>query len=332
MTERKSFVIGSRQSLLALKQTEVVLEELQKIYPEYKFTIESIQTLGDKIQSIPLHDIGAKSLWTKDLETLLLAKHCDLIVHSLKDMPTALSDDCTIGAILSRHDPRDAMVLKKDSVYKSLDDLDKGSIVGTSSVRRSAQLKRAYPHLRFADVRGNIGTRLSKLDAPDSKYACLVLAVAGLQRLKMEDRISQYLGSPQVLYAVGQGALGVEIRSKDTVVMEMLKPLNHRPTQLACLAERMLLRCLEGGCSVPIGVESEFSGSLLKLSGVVVSVDGECIAKARDELIVENEAMAEKLGRQVAQLLLDDGADVILDKINGQRKEREVLENTLVIN
>ncbi|KAH8811975.1 porphobilinogen deaminase, dipyromethane cofactor binding domain-containing protein [Xylogone sp. PMI_703] len=316
--------IGSRKSILALIQTDIVHKALQGAHPGIKLEIHAMSTMGDKNQVTALHDFGAKSLWTHELEAQLLDKRLDLIVHSLKDMPTQLPSNCTIGCIMSREDPRDVVVMKTGLPYKTLSDLPAGSVIGTSSVRRSAQIKRSYPHLKFKDVRGNLGTRLGKLDAEDSEYACLVLAAAGLQRQDLGNRITQFLDSKTpgggLLHAVGQGALGIEIREDDERMAGLLKPLVDRDATLACLAERSLMRALEGGCSVPIGVESEWieKGKLL-MKAIVASLDGtETVETQRlDEIISEEDADA--FGRTVAQDLVEKGAAKILEAINLNR-------------
>src|SRR5579862_3460460 len=208
-------------------------------------------------------------------------------------MPTQLPSSCAIGAILTREDPRDALVLKSSlqATYTTLASLPAGSTIGTSSVRRAAQIARKYPHLRFADVRGNVGTRLAKLDAEDGVYTALVLAAAGLKRLGLGGRISQNLDAESggLLHAVGQGALGVEIREKDRRVRRLLEPLEDEATTRACLAERALMRTLEGGCSVPIGVETSWIGEdsqTLRMHAVVASLDGsEAVEGSRQERV-----------------------------------------------
>lgn len=211
--------------------------------------------------------------------------------------------------------------------YTSISSLPASSVVGTSSVRRSAQIARKYPHLRFANVRGNVGTRLAKLDAEDGEYTCLILAAAGLIRLDLGHRITQYLDSKEggLLHAVGQGALGVEIREGDQRIQGLLSRLGHRPTTLACLAERSLMRTLEGGCSVPIGVETEWIGgsgreSSLKMRAVVVSLDGKDCVECETEGKVENEDDADEFGRIMAKELMDRGAGKILEKITLNRE------------
>lgn len=323
-TSTDTIHIGSRKSVLALIQTDIVFKALQKAHPGIKLEIHAMSTMGDKNQVTALHDFGAKSLWTHELEAQLLDGRLDIIVHSLKDMPTQLPPNCILGCVMAREDPRDAVVMKPGLEYKALSDLPAGSVVGTSSVRRSAQVKKAYPQLKFKDVRGNIGTRLSKLDAEDGEYSCLILAAAGLHRLDLGNRITQLLDSKTpgggLLHAVGQGALGIEIRESDERIATLLKALEDKDATLACLAERSLMRALEGGCSVPIGVETEWieKGKLL-MKAIVASLDGtETVETQRlDEVL--NEKDADNFGRTVAQDLVEKGAAKILDAINVNR-------------
>lgn len=284
--------VGTRRSLLARAQTDIVCKELRKAWPERKYEIHAMATTGDLNQVTALHEFNSKALWTHELEALLEDGRLDMIVHSLKgvfaasfpfppsltdsspsvfgpnhadylvpkDMPTQLPASLSIGCIFPREDPRDALVVKPGFPYTSLATLPQGATIGTSSVRRSAQLKRLFPHLTFADVRGNVGTRLAKLDAEDGKYTALVLAAAGLLRLGLKDRITAYLSKKEggILHAVGQGAIGIEVRSDDAEAKTLLDKVGCEHTTMACLAERSLMRTLEGGCSVPIGVETEW--------------------------------------------------------------------------
>jgi hydroxymethylbilane synthase len=316
--------IGTRKSALAMVQTEWVKASLEKSHPHLQFEIHAMSTMGDKNQTTALHDFGAKSLWTHELEELLLSKKLDMVVHCLKDMPTQLPATCKIGCITEREDPRDALVMKKGSTYKSLAELPEGSVVGTSSVRRSAQVKMHYPHLKFKDVRGNIGTRLSKLDAEDGEYACLILAAAGLLRMDWGERITQYLDSKTegggLLYAVGQGALALEVREGDGRISEIILSLEDQGVMLAGLAERSLMRTLEGGCSVPIGVETTWieKGKLL-MKAIVVSLDGtESVQAERlEEVLTAKDS--DEFGWHLAQDLVSKGAAKILEAINLNR-------------
>jgi len=257
-----TFHIGTRKSILARVQTDEVCKALRAAWPHCTFEIHAMSTTGDNNQATALHKFNEKALWTQELEVLLQNGELDLIVHSLKDMPTQLPIDLILGAVTKREDARDALVIKPTLVgqHKSLAELPEGSIVGTSSLRRIAQLRRFYPHLKFADVRGNIGTRLAKLDNPESEYSAIILAVAGLARLGMADRITTYLSKSNggMLHAVGQGALGIETRKGDARVEELVAKIGCERTTRVALAERSLMRTLEGGCSVPIGVETEW--------------------------------------------------------------------------
>lgn len=276
-TTTQTFHIGTRRSLLARVQTDEVVKALKKAWPDYKFEIHAMATTGDNNQTTALHKFNSKALWTQELEVQLQSGELDLIVHSLKDMPTQLPHDLELGGVTKRIDPRDALVIKPSLIdrYHSLAELPEGSVIGTSSLRRTAQLKRHYPHLKFADVRGLIGTRLAKLDNPDSEYSAIVIAVAGLVRLGMTDRISTYLSKDNggMLYAVGQGGLGIETRIGDTRVQELLSKIQCNRTAREALTERSLMRTLEGGCSVPIGVETSWiprSSYLTEGSGIGV--------------------------------------------------------------
>jgi hydroxymethylbilane synthase len=275
----------------------------------------------------PLYQFDAKALWTRELEVALLEGEIDMIVHSLKDMPTTLPEGCALGAITEREDPRDAVVMKSSLKYKSLDELPEGSVVGTSSVRRIAQLRRAYPHLHFADVRGNVDTRLNKLDnSTEPNYSAIILAEAGLARMELNHRSTCLLSSPILLHAVGQGSLGIEVRSGDENTMELLKPLNHRESRLRCLAERSLMRALEGGCSVPIGVETILNkgGKTLNLKAVVVTVDGENAIHGEGSVTFDDkdeDGAADQLGKEVARDLLSRGAQKLLDAIRFQKED-----------
>ncbi|KAL4802297.1 porphobilinogen deaminase, dipyromethane cofactor binding domain-containing protein [Aspergillus unguis] len=327
---QKIFTIGTRKSKLALLQTDLVVAALKGRYPDYTFNIHSRETAGDQNTTIALRDFTTKNLWTQELEDLLEAGHVDLIVHSLKDVPTLLPSACTLGPMMKREDSRDVLVLKKGLPNMSLSEMPAGSVVGTSSIRRTAQLARKYPHLKVKDVRGNIGTRLAKLDAEDSPYTCIILAAAGLLRLDLGDRIHQYLDSKNagMLYAVGQGALGIEIRKDDKVMEELLSTVGHTETTFACLAERSLLRKLEGGCSAPLGVETEWikdtdGTSKLRMRSVVVSVDGSESAEVEVDGAVDSAQSAEEFGVTVAKALVAKGAGKILEEIQ-QNKQLKV--------
>ncbi|AGO10348.1 AaceriABL107Cp [[Ashbya] aceris (nom. inval.)] len=315
--------IAGRRSKLAVIQSEYVKEIVEREFPNYNCTVLAKQTLGDQVQSKPLYSFGGKALWTKELEDLLyeedLDQRIDMIVHSLKDMPTQLPEGFELGAVTKRVDPSDCLVMAAGSPYKSLSDLPAGSVVGTSSIRRSAQLKRRYPQLVFESVRGNIQTRLKKLDDPENECKCIILATAGLVRLGLESRITQRFDSTIMYHAVGQGALGIETRTGDERVQSILAKVADRNSTICCLAERSLMRTLEGGCSVPIGVNSVFDEqtSTLTLDGIVVSVDGADAAEATVSYKIDSDKEdAIACGQILAAKLVDAGAKKILDAIH----------------
>lgn len=302
--------IGSRKSQLALVQTYWVQEQLQKAFPDRTFEVHTMSTQGDKILDVALAKIGDKGLFTKELEVGMINGDIDFAVHSLKDLPTRLPEGLVLGCVTERENPADALVVHEKYKDKQLDSLPEGAVIGTSSLRRLAQLRHHYPHLSFKDVRGNLNTRLQKLDA--GEYDALILAVAGLHRLGFDDRIHQVIPAEVSLHAVGQGALGIECRGDDAEVLELLKALQHQPTADRCYAERAFLRELEGGCQVPIGVNTVLDGDSLTLTGIVASLDGQKIAK---DSVTGAAADAEKLGTELAHRLREQGAQRILDEI-----------------
>jgi hydroxymethylbilane synthase len=302
--------IGSRKSQLALVQTYWVQEQLQKAFPDRAFEVHTMSTQGDKILDVALAKIGDKGLFTKELEVGMLNGDIDFAVHSLKDLPTRLPEGLVLGCVTERENPADALVVHEQHKDKQLDTLPEGAVIGTSSLRRLAQLRHYYPHLSFKDVRGNLNTRLAKLDA--GEYDALILAVAGLQRLGMAERIHQIIPAEISLHAVGQGALGIECRADDTEVLELLKALQHQSTTYRCYAERAFLRELEGGCQVPIGVNTVLDGDTLTLTGIVASLDGQRLVK---DSITGDATNAEQLGRELAQRARQQGAQEILDEI-----------------
>jgi hydroxymethylbilane synthase len=323
-----TLTIGTRRSALALRQVDLIVASLQPHHPHITFAVEAVSTMGDRDKTTPLPDLG-KGLWTNELESKLLSRELDFVVHCLKDMPTTLPPGCVLGCITEREDPRDVVVFPKGSSkqgrYGSLAELPAGSVVGTSSVRRAAQLKRRFPGLEFKDIRGNIDTRMKKVDAQDAPFDCTILAAAGLHRMGQNDRIAQYLDSSAqgagILYAVGQGALGLECRAGDERVLNVLKSINHVPTQLAGTAERSIMRTLEGGCSVPIGVETSWAGDKLRLKATVVSLDGKQGVDGEMTETVTTLEEADAFGKKVAAELVEKGAQGILDVINQARSE-----------
>ncbi|MFP4120884.1 hydroxymethylbilane synthase [Coleofasciculus sp.] len=305
--------IGSRKSQLALVQTYWVQEQLQKHYPDRDFEVQTMSTHGDKILDVALSKIGDKGLFTKELEVGMLNQEIDLAVHSLKDLPTALPEGLVLGCVTERENPADALVLHAKHQGKQLDTLPEGAVIGTSSLRRLAQLRYHFPHFTFKDIRGNLNTRLGKLDA--GEFDALILAAAGLKRLGMSDRIHQVIPSEISLHAVGQGALGIECRGDDSEILDVLKAIEHSPTAQRCYAERAFLRELEGGCQVPIGVNTEIKGNSLILTGMVARLDGTSLIK---DTVTGEVTEAEALGVELAQLLRQQGAQEILDEIFAQ--------------
>ena len=302
--------IGSRKSQLALVQTYWVQEELQKNFPDITFEVHTMSTQGDKILDVALAKIGDKGLFTKELELGMLQNETDLAVHSLKDLPTNLPEGLVLGCVTERENPADALVVHEKLKDKQLETLPEGAVIGTSSLRRLAQLRYHFPHLEFKDVRGNLNTRLAKLDA--GEYDALILAFAGLHRLGMSDRIHQVIPPEVSLHAVGQGALGIECRAGDDNILNLLNSLEHTATAQRCYAERAFLRELEGGCQVPIGGNTQIEGEQLTLIGLVASLDGNKLVK---DIITGATADAEQIGIELAQKLRKQGAQEILDQI-----------------
>ncbi len=302
------FVIGSRGSKLALTQAEWVKARLALLHPGIDIHIEIVKTTGD-VKTDPLSVIGGKGVFTKELEDALLDRRIDIAVHSLKDLPTIVPEALAIGAICEREDPLDALVLQKDSDSScaSLEDLPVHSIVGTSSPRRQAQLRYLRPELAIKDLRGNVDTRLRKLD--EGQYGAVILASAGLRRLGLESRISTAIPKEQMLPAVGQGAIGIEIRTDDSAAMNVVTKLDHEATRVACTAERALLRALGGGCQLPIAAHAVVRDYKLRLDGLVASHDGKRIVRDHIAGLAED---AETLGGDLANRLLEQGAKELL--------------------
>lgn len=306
----RSVIIGTRDSELALVQTHWVQQELQQAHPDYAIEVLQMKTQGDKILDVALAKIGDKGLFTKELEAAMLTGRTQLAVHSLKDLPTTLPEGLVLAAITEREDPADAVVMHGRWDGRTLDELPEGSVIGTSSLRRLAQLRSRYPGFDFQDIRGNLNTRLKKLD--DGKYDAIVLAVAGLRRLGWHERITQVLSPEISLHAVGQGALGIECRADDPDILQLVGVLNHLPTALRCRAERAMLRSLEGGCQVPIGVQSRFDNDTLYLQAVVASLDGQQLIRAEHTGPARE---PEAAGVTLAGKLRANGAQAVLDQI-----------------
>jgi len=302
--------IATRRSKLAMVQTMWVKEQLEKNIPELQVSVEAMATQGDKILDVALAKIGDKGLFTKELESQMLLDKADIAVHSLKDLPTNLPDGLKLGCITVREDPSDALVVNKKNEQYKLETLPSGSIVGTSSLRRLAQLRFNYPKLVFRDIRGNVITRLEKLDS--GEFDCIILAAAGLKRLGFESRIHQLIPSEISLHAVGQGALGIECKVNDERVLKIISVLNDEETCKRCLAERSFLRELEGGCQVPIGVKSVIKNNQIYLTGMVASINGKTLIKDQSNGDYSN---PEEVGKVLADKLKQRGADKILNEI-----------------
>ena len=304
---RTKFVIGSRGSQLALAQAHLIQDQLKQHSRGVEIRIEIIKTTGD-VRSEPLSIIGGKGVFTKELEDALLDQRIDLAVHSLKDLPTIVPDGLAIPAICKRSDPRDALVLPlKSKSIATIEQLAKGAVVGTSSPRRLAQLKSLCPDLTFKDLRGNVDTRLRKLD--EGEYNALILACAGLRRLHRDDRISAALTTDQMLPAVGQGALAIETRANDNDATEVAGRLDHKFTRLACTAERALLRELGGGCQLPIAAHAVVRDKRVRLDGLIAATDGSKIVRERASGGLDE---AEELGFLLAQQLWANGGKELL--------------------
>lgn len=299
-------VIGSRGSKLALWQAQNIRALISRLHPEVTAEIEIVKTTGD-VKTEPLSVIGGKGVFTKELEDALLAGRIDLAVHSLKDLPTILPDLLTIAAICQREDARDAIVLREDQTLRSLNDLPRGAVVGTSSQRRLAQLKYLRRDTITKDVRGNVDTRLGKLD--EGQYDALLLAAAGLRRLGLERRISALVNTDEMLPAVGQGALAVEARTDDHSTIALVSSLNHAATQLACASERAFLRALGGGCQLPIAGYAVASNNEIELEGLIADPVGQEVLRGK---LTGSTAEAEELGLRLAHQLLKRGGDRLL--------------------
>jgi hydroxymethylbilane synthase len=309
MQERSTLVLGTRGSKLAVHQSEWVQTRLRELAPHLTVTLRRIQTSGDKILDVPLAKIGGKGLFVKEIEEALLSGEIDLAVHSMKDVPTELPPGLDLLCIPTREDARDALISRDGTRFK---DLPHGAKVGTSSLRRQAQLLQARPDLSISTLRGNLDTRLKKLR--EGQFDAIVLAAAGLRRLGWETEITEYLSPEISLPAIGQGALGIEGRRDDTFVRDVLNRLEHAPTRFMVMAERALLHRLQGGCQVPIAAHATLMGSEIVLEGLVASVDGKEVIRDRVKGTVDDPF---SVGVQLAERLLARGGERILQAIYG---------------
>ena len=304
---KAQIIIGTRGSKLALWQADYVEQRLREEYPGLQVTQKRISTKGDRILDVPLAKIGGKGLFTKELEEEMLSGSIDLAVHSLKDMPAKVPDGLMIAAVTKRLDPGDALVSNR---FSSFSELPQGARVGTSSLRRRAQLLCARPDLTMIDLRGNVNTRLRKLD--EGEYDAIVLAVAGLKRLGFADRLREVLPPTMVLPAVGQGALAIETRADDKETRDMLAFLRDDETICCAEAERSFLARVEGGCQVPVGVYATAEGDDLKVEAVIASLDGR---RSYRGTVNGAKADAAKLGKGLAEKLLNEGGAKILQEL-----------------
>ncbi|MDE1350751.1 hydroxymethylbilane synthase [Vibrio aestuarianus] len=299
--------IATRKSPLALWQAYYVKDALQAAHPGLEVELVTMVTKGDIILDTPLAKVGGKGLFVKELEVAMLEGRADLAVHSMKDVPVDFPEGLGLITICEREDPRDAFVANG---YNNIDELPQGAIVGTCSLRRQCQIKEARPDLVIKELRGNVGTRLGKLDA--GEYDAIILAAAGLKRLKLEQRIRSFIEPEQSLPAVGQGAVGIECRIDDQRLKTLLEPLNHKDTADRVLCERAMNLTLEGGCQVPIGSYALLDGDQLWLRALVGEPDGSKIVRGE---IRGHRSDAEKLGISLAEQLLNEGAREILTKL-----------------
>lgn len=307
----KKLVIASRESALAMWQALHIQARLQDLYPNCNVQILGMTTTGDQILDSPLSRIGGKGLFTKELEMALADGSADLAVHSMKDVPMNLPEGFMLTATGEREDARDAFVSNN---FANLESLPHGSVVGTSSLRRQSQLQHRFPHLVIQSLRGNVQTRLRKLD--DGQYAAIILAAAGLIRLSLGDRIRDFISPADSIPAVGQGALGIEIRSDRVDLVEVLAPLNHISTQMCVEAERGFSRALAGSCTVPLGAYALRDGDNITMTGFVASVDGTQMLRER---ITGSALEAEMVGKMLAEKLVARGADKILAALDGHK-------------
>ncbi|MCX8640393.1 hydroxymethylbilane synthase [Gilliamella sp. B3172] len=301
--------IATRKSPLALWQANFVKQQLETFHPALVVELVPMVTQGDVLLESPLSKIGGKGLFVKQLEQAIMNGQADIAVHSIKDIPAVFPQGLTLSTVCQRDEMRDALISNQ---YQHLDELPHGAVVGTSSLRRQCQLRAKYPHLQIKDLRGNVGTRLTKLD--NQEYDAIILAAVGLKRLGLQNRIKQYIDTDLILPAVGQGAIGIESRADDKTLSELLAPLEDKNSRICIEAERAMNLALQGGCQVPIACLSQLENDSLTLRGLVGRIDGSEMIKAE---ITGHSSQAEALGRQLADNLLAQGAKAILAELNG---------------
>ncbi len=299
--------IGTRKSKLALWQANYVADQLKKYFPDLEVELVKIVTKGDKILDVPLAKVGGKGLFVKEIEEAMLRNEIDIAVHSLKDVPTYFPEGLGLVAITEREDPRDAFLSVK---YNSIEEMPEGSVLGTSSLRRKAQIMMKRKDIRIEDLRGNVDTRIRKLE--EGQYDGIILAYAGLKRLGLENKVKQILSPEYMIPAVAQGFLGIEARLDDEKTREIVSVLNHTESEIRARAERAFLKTLEGGCQVPLAGYAEIIDGKLKITGFVSDLTGDRVFR---DSIVGNLEEAESLGVKLAEKLLSDGAREVLEEI-----------------
>ena len=302
--------IGTRGSPLALWQAEWVRSQILVLHPDYKVELIKIKTTGDRITDVPLAQVGGKALFVKEIEVALIEGGIDLAVHSMKDMPAEIPSGLCIGAVPKRENPLDVLISRNTHSFEGL---PKGARLGSSSLRRGAQVRHVRPDIAVLPLRGNLDTRIRKLETEG--LDAIIVAAAGVKRLGLEDRITEYLSEAIMLPAVGQGALAIEMREDDSFVQRLVFPLDHRETRLAVKSERALLARLEGGCQVPIAAKAEVIEDQLHMTGLVAEVDGSVLFR---EVIAGSVDQHEDLGAELANRLLEMGGEKILSDILGR--------------
>ena len=307
MTSRHTLTVGTRGSRLALRQTELVIEALRRHHPELQFQVREVRTEGDRRPQASLSAIGGQGVFVKELEATLLGREVDLAVHSLKDVPIDLTPGLTLAAIVERGDPRDALVTRDGATLATL---PAGARVGTGSARRAVQLRALRPELEPVDIRGNVDTRVRKVD--EGEVDAAVLAVAGLERLGLLERAAELFSADAMLPAVGQGALAVEVRADDTELLDLLLAIDHRETRLACEAERAFLARLGGGCRLPFGALAVVDGETIRARGFISDMEGANSFRAE---VSGPAADAESVGVRLAEALLAQGAAAFVEAV-----------------
>jgi hydroxymethylbilane synthase len=306
-------VIGSRGSELALWQANWVKSQLEHVFPKLNVEVLVIATKGDKFLDSSLSRIGGKGVFTREIDEALLDERIDISVHSLKDLPTEIPHELEVGAVAEREDIHDVFISHPHKAYKSLEELPRGARIATGSLRRKCQLLHHRPDLEIVEIRGNVPTRLQKLDASD--WDGMILAKAGLVRLNLTDRITETIPTVILLPAVGQGALGIEIRANDQQTRETVSAINHEPTAKSTKAERTLLRYVEGGCQVPLGAYARIQNEVLKMEALIGSLDGKKVVRSA---IHGDPSEADRLATALAKTLLRGGGDKILREIRDE--------------